>query len=201
MAHIALPSLTDRFSMALDGLCQAVAARIAGGGMQAAVIMLVWNRLRRIEARVLRLIKAIGEGRVPVGRVPRERARDVPVARVARPPSLWMPRRFGWLIQMVPYRAAGFASQLSHLLAEPEMVNLLATSPRLGQMLRPLCRMLAMDVALLTPVAAAAMAVADQSGVAVDRSAVWPVNDGGWTAGSAGDAGGPQTRAEKFGPV
>lgn len=150
---MALPdpiSATGRFSLSLDGLCRAVAARIAGGAMTAAMILLVWGRLRRIERRVLNLIAAIRAGRF--------RARQVGLARramdpgIVRPVVQRLPRRFGWLVQMVPYEAACFASQLRTVLSEPEMVELLAASPRLGELLRPLCRMLALDVALVVPV-------------------------------------------------
>jgi hypothetical protein len=49
----------------------------------------------------------------------------------------------------VGYEAAGFASQLSHLLQDEEMKRHLAATPRLGRALWPMCRMLGMDRALL----------------------------------------------------
>jgi hypothetical protein len=52
-----------------------------------------------------------------------------------------LPRRFGWLVQQVP-QAAPFGSQLQHLLTDPEMAAVLANTPRLGRVLRPLCHML-----------------------------------------------------------
>ena len=66
---------------------------------------------------------------------------------VGRPVGL--PLRFGWLLQLVPYEAANFASQLRAVLAEPEMVALLAASPQAERALRPLCRMLRIEAAVL----------------------------------------------------
>jgi len=46
-------------------------------------------------------------------------------------------------VRLVGHEAAGGASQLRHLLNEPEMAALIAASPRqTGRLLRPLCRML-----------------------------------------------------------
>lgn len=139
--------------------------------MEAALIMLVWNRIRRIERQVLLLISAINAGQVWTGQVwagpvrtRRDEAERVEAARVAaaaraaqpsvpRGPEVpRLPRRFAWLLPMVPYEAAGFASQLRHTLSDPEMVALLAASPRLGAVLRPLCRMLGLEPALVMPV-------------------------------------------------
>ncbi len=44
-------------------------------------------------------------------------------------------------MRLVPQTASG-ASQLQHLLAEPEMAALIAAAPQMGRILRPLCRML-----------------------------------------------------------
>ena len=153
MSYSLTLSVTERFSLSIDGLRRAVAARIAGGAMQAAMIMMVWSRLRRIETRVLALIAAIRAGRVRTQRVGVERRAVRPS--VPRLPSVsHLPRGFAWLLPMVPYEAAGFASQLRHVLSDPEMVGLLAASPRLGEILRPLCRMLGLEPGLVTPVPA-----------------------------------------------
>ncbi len=55
-----------------------------------------------------------------------------------------MPCGFGWLLRVTP-EAASCASQLQHLLADPEMAALLAADPSMGRVLRPLCRMLAVE--------------------------------------------------------
>jgi len=60
-----------------------------------------------------------------------------------RPPRL--PGNVGWLTGLSPAAAAG-ASQLRHLLTDPEVLALLRASPALVQLLRPLCRMLGVDL-------------------------------------------------------
>jgi hypothetical protein len=55
-------------------------------------------------------------------------------------PSL--PRRFG---------AAQFGGQLQHLLADPEMIGLIAASPRMRRTLRPLLWMLGIEASLIQP--------------------------------------------------
>ncbi len=150
MTALTLPPLTDRFSLSIDGLWRAVAAMIAGGRTQAAMFMLIVTRIRRIETRVLALVAAIRAGRVRGGWV--VEARAMRLRALAPPPaSLKLPRRFAWLCVLVPYHAAGYASQLRHLLADPEMVALLAATPRLGKILRPLCQMLGIEAELLSP--------------------------------------------------
>jgi len=56
-----------------------------------------------------------------------------------------LPGNFGWLPGVSCGVAAG-ASQLRHLLTDPDMLALLLASPALVQMLRPLCWMLGVDL-------------------------------------------------------
>ncbi len=149
-------SITERFSQSIDGLWRAVAAMSAGRRLEAAMIMLICGRIRRIETRFLALVAAIRAGRDRGGWVIQKRVARTQVApRATCVSCVRLPRRFAWLIVLVPYHAAGFASQLRHVLGDPEMVALLAASPRLGKMLQPLGRMLGIEPALLSPVAAA----------------------------------------------
>ncbi len=151
MTQTATLSVTDRFSLSMIGLRGAVAARIVGNVLSVALMTLIWTRLHQVEARVLRLIAAIREGRVRGGWVCPGRASAVR-AEGLRTRVAQLPRGFAWLCVLVPYQAAGFGSQLRHLLGDPEMVALIAATPQLGKALRPLCRMLGIDVALVTPV-------------------------------------------------
>jgi hypothetical protein len=57
--------------------------------------------------------------------------------------------KFGWLVWLVGWQAAGYGSQLRTVLETPEMVALLEASPQAGRMLRPICRMLAVETSLL----------------------------------------------------
>ncbi len=147
-----LPSLTDRISLSLRGLRAAVAERMAGNAVAVALITLIYFKLQRIEDRVLWLIAAAREGRLRGGWACPGRAPAVRV-KVSAPPVLSLPRGFAWLVRLVPYKAAGYGSQLRHLFGDAEMVALLAASPQLRKALRPLCRMLGIEPALLVPVA------------------------------------------------
>ena len=60
----------------------------------------------------------------------------------ARPaaPRRTLPRRLGWLVRMAPETVPS-GIEFAYLLAQPEMMELLAAAPRLWRVLRPLCRM------------------------------------------------------------
>lgn len=62
------------------------------------------------------------------------------------PPSVTLPRRFGWLVKAGGHQAACFGTQLQTVLQTPEMATLLAASPQAVRMLRPLCRALAVEL-------------------------------------------------------
>ena len=141
------PAPAERLTLIIDLLCRATAARIAGGMLAGPVILLIWSYLRRLGARFVRLAARIEAGR---DRPRRHAAAHRPAPPPRRPHPL--PRGRGWLLRLVPQAAAG-ASQLQHLLTEPEMAALIAASPHTGRLLRPLCRMLGVrpPPALLPP--------------------------------------------------
>jgi hypothetical protein len=153
----ALPvTLSERLTAIVGGLLISVGNRARLDGVLRAIVMLVAGRIMRARNEVLSLIARIEAGTLreaPVRRVPAtprtmdEAARQ----RLTEAAAKWakVPRRFGWLIRLVGYEAAGYASQLSHWLQDEEMKRHLAATPRLGRALRPLCRMLGMDLALL----------------------------------------------------
>jgi hypothetical protein len=119
--------------------------------MAVALIWLVCGRVRLVERQILGLLARFRAGRLWV-RVGRSGGRHGN-RRVAGTQHL--AGRFGWLLPMVPCAAAGFGSQLRHLLDEPEMRALLAQSKRARLVLAPLCRMLGIEAAVLTPGGAA----------------------------------------------
>ncbi len=142
-------TVAERFGLILAGLGRAVAARISGrgpgGAMAAALILLVCARIRRVDGQIQRLLALFlaGRLRVVVGVQAQRGGAGVPGV-MRRVPS-----RFGWLLGLVPFEAAGFASQLRAVLAEPEMVALLEASPRARGVLGPLCRMLGVERSVL----------------------------------------------------
>jgi hypothetical protein len=132
LAPLAKPATpADQFDRLIEGLCRAVAAR-AGRGLAGPLVILVWSRLRRMALRFASLAERLR-------RLPPRPAACRPGHSGPPPPKL--PRGSAWLVRLVP-EAAASASQLQHLLADPELASLLAAAPPLGRILRPLCRML-----------------------------------------------------------
>ena len=150
-------SLTDRFVLPLQGLYAAVAARFQSAGWTIPLIWAVCNRIQRAERRVAKLLALFLAGALPpeTAAVPRRRKTEVREAqeRVPANPGVGVkiPRGYGWLIRMVPYVAAGYAGQLRLALADPEMMALLAASPKARRALAPVCRMLMIEPEVLAP--------------------------------------------------
>lgn len=130
--------------MVLDGLCNAVAAS-APRSAQRAPLLLLWSYLRRLIRRFDSLVSRSRVGRI----APRPRQAHARSASKSPPPRL--PQGFGWLIRAMPIVAAGYGSQLRHLLDDPAMQTLMAATPQAVRMLRPLCRMLRMELPTATP--------------------------------------------------
>ena len=176
----------------------------APGPVLVAIANLIQSRIRRFE----RLVARVMAGKPGVVRTPT--SGTVRVGREVRPkrPSL-VPRGFAWAVKMHQGTAV-FGSQLQALLAEPAMIELLQRAPDAGSILRPLCRMLALDVPemLLTDLQKTqAAAKADRDSKRVRRAPREPEFPGGehwpgvkawrakWEAFAAG------ARAPPFGPV
>ncbi len=118
-----------------------------------ALMFLLHRRVSDIGARIDRLVVRFQAGRLwRCARRPVVSTKVAVVDDQARPEqaSVW-PRRFGWLVWRAGYQAAGYGSQLRAILATPEMVALLSAAPEAGRILRPLCRMLAVETSLLRP--------------------------------------------------
>lgn len=123
-----------------------------------ALALVVWARLSGVCLQMERLSLLFAAGRL------RRRVAGVRLARCGAPfnervgggagaaevglARLW-PMKFGWLVWQVGWQAAGYGGQLRAVLETPGMVALLDASPQVGRMLRPICRMLAVETSLL----------------------------------------------------
>jgi len=142
-------ALPQRIALIIDGLCQAAAARLGRKRETGLLLILLWSRLRPVAARLAAIVARAATLRLAV---PRQRsmkppsrppvARTLPARTPPPPSSPRLPQRIAWLVRLVP-EAAPYASQLQHLLSEPEIAALLAASAPARRLLRPLCRMLA----------------------------------------------------------
>ena len=138
----------------IRGLRGAVGGWGLRGWLSQALVLLVYRRLGAISGKMERLSQRFQAGRLwrivdRVAATAGMKAEAVEAKRTARV-VIW-PRRFGWLVRFAGYHAAGYGCQLREILVQPEMVALLLAAPQAGRILRPVCRMLAVDVSLLRP--------------------------------------------------
>ena len=164
------PTPSERFALTLSALSRAVAACHGRGLMDVAMIVLVWSRVRRAEVAFLALLERIRCGRFRGGW-----SRAAVVGESGGRASSGtrrgaLPIRFGWLMGVMPYEAAGYAGQLRTVLAEPEMVVLLRDVAGARRVLGPLCRMLGVQIPGVGQ--AVARAVADGAGATAGRARV-----------------------------
>jgi hypothetical protein len=159
-APTAPPGLAKTFGLIIGGLCAAVAKRIAADRTSGPLILVTVDRLRHLLARFAKLAARAEAGKLPPARqrTVRPRAATPPEAPSPPPgdpttdpkprqPERLLPKKFGWLIQFVPYEAACFGSQLQHQFSQPEMMALIEAAPQAaGRILRPLCWMLAIPL-------------------------------------------------------
>ena len=124
------------------------------GLLSQVLVMLLYRRLGDICGKMERLAARFQAGRL-WRRGPRAGAGGRVVADavggVRAAGSLRWPGRFGWLVRAAAYQAAGYGCQLRVILGQPEMVALLLAAPQAGRILRPVCRMLAVETSLLRP--------------------------------------------------
>jgi len=112
------------------------------------------TRLSRLTTRLRDLLARIEAERTK----PRPASAATPRPRAPRPakpksepnpnPAPALPRGFGWITQPLP-EANGHAHTLRQFLCEPETEALIASDPRIGRILRPLCHMLGIDLHLI----------------------------------------------------
>ncbi len=162
--------IAQTFGLIMAALCRAVAARSNTRTRWATpieplpgpLIIAIWARFQKINNRFQKLVVLIRAGKLPPERVrsPEEAARraerraekaacDPPPA--SPPPRTRLPRKFGWVRAMVPCDGGNLADQMGHLLTQPEIAELIAATPRMARLLKPLCHMLGIEQASLVP--------------------------------------------------
>ncbi len=119
-------------------LHRVVAAQIARRRLAGPLIVLICSRLRRIAGRLADIAARLQAGRLRRRAASRRRPAQQPTRPCRKPP---LPQGFAWLVRLVQETAGG-ASQLRHLLAQPEMADFIAAAPQSARPLRSLCWML-----------------------------------------------------------
>jgi hypothetical protein len=127
------PEFARRLGIIFRMLAAIVARRLAREPHFIALVGPLWRRINRATRRFERLMAGLAAGRLPK---PSRSGHGGP-----RQPNP-LPRGRGWLVRVLGYEAAGCASQLQALLAEPEAAGLLAFVPAAARIIRPVGRML-----------------------------------------------------------
>ena len=137
--------------LSLSAVLRALRGEVGGwhlrGLLSHAVMMLLYRRIGEICGKIERLAVRVQAGLLRR----REPGVKAGVRSVAKTGARIWPGRFAWLVRVAGYQAAGYGCQLRHILEQPEMVELLKASPQAARILRPVCRMLAIETALLQP--------------------------------------------------
>jgi hypothetical protein len=132
----------SNFLSFLTHLQAAIAVVAARERALTVLLVAVWGRIGRMGTRLERLIALWRAGKLPKQRKSRAgEKRD----RVRTPEIL--PRAPAWLVAAV-HEAGPMGNYLEHLLTQEECVAFLAAVPQAGRILRPLCRMLGVGVAV-----------------------------------------------------
>ena len=141
----------DLFAGLIERLGKALTAGALKGRLAGPLLMLIWNRLSRLRRRFAALVARVQAGRLPPARPRPAFAEAKPPglradgpAPAPRPPSL-LPRGVGWLTRLVP-EVCTSGGELCWLLQQPEMAALVGAAPQAGRILRPLCRMLGVEL-------------------------------------------------------
>jgi hypothetical protein len=147
----AAPDLARRLGLTLGGLCTALGV-VVGKSPAAALLTLAWKHIFRRRGLLEALLARVAAGWLPRPVAPRptptakQPAAREPLApdrpHIGPLPLDPLPRGRAWLVRIVGYRAAGFGSQLDHLLTDPAMAEFVAAVPSAARMLRPLCQAL-----------------------------------------------------------
>jgi hypothetical protein len=123
-------------------LRETVAARGPRDKSMVPMIWLIAIRLGRLATRFEQVIARLVAGTVSAPRRPYVRKARVAVVRPEG--ELRLPTRKAWLIRMVQ-ETTGYGARIEHLLADPDMIALLAVSPEAGKIMRQFCHMLGFE--------------------------------------------------------
>ena len=140
-------NLPERVATILNGLRDLAARHAARNWAMIPMTVLLSAYLGSVIRRFTSLAARLAAG--PIGlRPPRPRTPHPGPAREKGSPKSRLPSRFGWMIEWLGYHAVGRGAQLRFLFTDdPEMAALMAASPQVGRMFRPLCRMLRLEPA------------------------------------------------------
>ena len=159
----AAPEMARRLGMIVAGVAALIARRFLRMPHLVGLIVPLWGRLTRAARRFEKLVTQ--PTTIRALRAPRNSS--------SRAKGMAFPSRRGWLVRELGWEAAGYRCQLEALLAEPAMQAILANLPGAGRVLRPLCRMLGVQGAVV-PAPAPAVIIPDGEVRSAKVARVWP---------------------------
>lgn len=130
----AAPAIGARLGGILRALYGLVAAGLLHHPRHVGLIIPLCRYITRTHQRVASVLARAAAGTL-------RPSRRRPERRTGRAPTV-LPRRRAWLVHTLRHHAAGYASQLNHLLNEPQASAILAATPQAQRVLRPLCHLL-----------------------------------------------------------
>ena len=138
-----LPPAPERFAGIVAAVCKVVASWHRH--RDPVLLTLIWRYLGGVANRFASLA-----ARIRAGTLRPSRPRTTPRQPSSRPRQR-LPSGFAWLCGLAPrdptlLGVAGYGSQLAHMIrTDPEMQALLAATPRMARLLRPLLRALGVE--------------------------------------------------------
>ena len=139
------PELARRFAMIMAGLAALIARRFLKMPRLSGFTVRLWSYLNRAVRRFHRALTRPGKVRPARARGERKGVDRIrPVA---------MPSGRGWIVRELGWEAAVYMGQLEALLAEVASRAALADAPGAWRVLRPICRMLGVSLAVTPGVA------------------------------------------------
>lgn len=131
----AAPGIAQRLAVILLALAALVASGFLKDPRRVGLITPLWTRITRAARRFARAMAHLAAGTAPRPSRPGRGSAG------GKPPAP-LPSGRAWLVVALRHNAANFASQLNHLLSEPQAAALVAASPQAARILRPLCHIL-----------------------------------------------------------
>ncbi len=135
------PELARRFAMIMAGLGALIARRFLKMPHLSRFTMQLWVYLNRATRRFYRALTG-----KPVKIQATRARRDRTDAERVRPVAL--PSGRGWIVRELGWEAAAYLGAMEALLAEVATRTALLEQPKAGRILRPICRMLGVSVAV-----------------------------------------------------
>ncbi|MDD2875818.1 MAG: hypothetical protein PHT60_01160 [Acidiphilium sp.] len=134
-------TLSERFAWLMALIRKGITTYGPTPHLAGPLVTLAWARIDTLSKRFMKCMAR--------GPIPARKPRPVRTSRPAKPkPEYVLPRGFNWFRLMFPNTetrpapSAMPANLLRDMLAEPEMLDLIATNPAIGRILRPLCTLL-----------------------------------------------------------